>query len=311
MTRRIASGLVAVVAVAAVAATFAVVDSETEVPGGGYTNSPRPIAGGRFEASGVAHVPGGNQLLFVDDGQRRKIFLLELARDATQKGTALPVPLEADVTDPEGITFDGTYFYIVGSQSKKTGFKGDGLVRFRFDTVSRRAIGIQRVQGLKAWLGANVPELRGIEGRVADDVLNIEGLAWDPNGRRLLLGLRAPVVDGQALVVPIALSDSTAPLTRENLRVDGPTQRLPLNGDGIRGMEYDANRAAFQIIAGASLDAGHRAFRVLEWNGRAGPLREVASYSRGLKPEGITPMMLGERPVTVIVFDVGSYLVTN
>ena len=34
---------------------------------------------------------------------------------------------------PEGITFEGEWYYVVGSQSKTTGVEGDGLVRFKFD----------------------------------------------------------------------------------------------------------------------------------------------------------------------------------
>ena len=184
------------------------------------SSTPHVIAGGPFEASGVVHVPGTSQLLFVDDGRPREIFLMELAPDGSQRGMALSVPLAADVTDLEGITSDGHHFYVVGSQSKKTGFDGDGLIRFTFDPKTRRADGVERIQGLKAWLAANVAELRGTERRVGDDVLNIEGLAWDPRGHRLLLGLRAPIVDGAALIVPIKLIDSTGSFSRENLRVD-------------------------------------------------------------------------------------------
>jgi hypothetical protein len=39
--------------------------------------------------------------------------------------------------------------------------------------------------------------------------LNVEGVAWDRQKRRLLLGLRSPVVNGHALVVPLKLRDQT------------------------------------------------------------------------------------------------------
>lgn len=273
---------------------------------------PRPIAGGRFEASGVARVPGTNQLLFVDDGRAREIFLMELAADGSQRGAAHPIALGADVTDLEGITSDGRHFYAVGSQSKKTGFDGDGLVRFTFDTVTRRISGVERIQGLKAWLAANVAELRGTEKLVGDEVLNIEGLAWDPRARRLLLGLRAPIVNGAALVIPITLIDSTAPFSRANLQVDGAAIRVQLNGAGIRSLEYDEHAAAFRIITGARANQESLDFRVLEWDGKTDtPLREITSFGRLLKPEGIARITLGGRPASVIVFDVGSFVVRN
>jgi hypothetical protein len=257
-------------------------------------------------------VPGTNHLLFVDDGRSREIFLMELTREGNQKGVAVPVSLGADVTDLEGITSDGRHFYVVGSQSKKTGFEGDGLVRFTFDPTSRRVGRVERIQGLKAWLAANVAELRGSERRVGDDVLNIEGLAWDPRGRRLLLGLRAPVVDGQALIIPMKLTDSTVPFSRENLRIDGATIRVRLNGAGIRSLEYDERANAFRVIAGAGLNKENREFRVVEWDGKPGSsLRDISTFSRRLKPEGITRAALGGRPVNVIVFDTGRFAVVD
>ncbi len=141
----------------------------------------------------MVYVPSSRTVLFVDDGRAREVFALEVNADGSQSGDARPVSLQAEITDAEGITTDGKLFYVVGSQSKKTGFDGDGLVRFAFDAATGQADRIERIQGLKNWLLEHVAELRGATG------LNIEGLAWDPVNQRLLMGLRSPVVDGQAL----------------------------------------------------------------------------------------------------------------
>jgi hypothetical protein len=304
-------GVSAAAAVVIAVLVPACADSRASVPAT-QDGAPRVIAGGTFEASGVVHVSGTNQLLFVDDGRTREIFSMELAPDGRQTGVAVSIPLAADITDPEGITSDGRHVYVVGSQSKKTGFDGDGLVRFVFDPTTRRADRVERIQGLKAWLAANVPELRGIEHRVGDDVLNIEGLAWDPRGHRLLLGLRAPIVNGAALIVPIKLIDSTGRFSRENLRVDGATIHLRLDGAGIRGLEYDERAGAFRLITGAGGDDENRDFHLVEWDGNAGsPLRDILSFDRRLKPEGVTRALLGGRAVSVLVFDVGSFVVMD
>jgi hypothetical protein len=272
--------------------------------------APRRIAGGSYEASGLAAVPGDSQFLFVDDGQERAIFLLTLFGDGSQAGDALALPFPADVTDMEGVTTDGRFFYIVGSQSKNSGFEGDGLVRFTFDPRTRRIDSVATIRGLKAWLAAHVAELRGTERRIGDEVLNIEGLAWDPSNGRLLLGLRAPVVADSALVVAVRLVDARGPFTVENLTVDGSSLRLPLGGAGIRGIEWDPFASAFLVITGASLDDEDRDFRVLEWNGQPGsPPREIATYDRRLKPEGIATATLGGRLSRVVVFDVGRVVV--
>ena len=270
---------------------------------------PRTIVGGFFEASGVAHVPGTAGVLFVDDASNRNIYWMEVSGDGVQKAPAVPVPIAADITDLEGITSDGTSFYVVGSQSKRSGFQGDGLVRFKFDPRTRRTDAVERIQGLKAWLAAHVPELKGTAQRLGDHVLNIEGLAWDPRGARLLLGLRAPVVNGQALVVPIKLQDPRGPFSAANLRADGPTIRLPLGGAGVRSIEYDEVSRAFRVITGAGLNAENRDFQIVEWKGETPPasLRVIASYNRRLKPEGITRATIEGRSVSVLVFDTSRF----
>ena len=272
-------------------------------------SSPQPIAGGRFEASGVAHVPGTAGVLFVDDSRTREIMWMELDAAGRQRAAAVPVPLGADVTDLEGITWDGNRFYVVGSQSKKAGYDGDGIVRFHFDPRTRRVSGVERIRGLKGWLAEHVAELTGTARIVGDQALNIEGLAWDPARSRLLLGLRAPVVDGQALVVPLVLRDPSGPFAAANLRVDGRALRLPLGGAGIRSIEYDAGAGAFRVIAGAALAEKSRDFRIVEWKGgdAPGPLRTLATCPASLKPEGITLATVGGRQVSVLVFDVGRY----
>ena len=195
---------------------------------------------------------------------------MELDSTGRQRGDVTTIRLAADVTDMEGITTDGKYHYVVGSQSKKSGFDGDGLVRFVFDPARRAITDVQRIQGLKVWLATHVAELKGTETRLGDEVLNIEALAWDPTNQRLLLGLRAPVVNGEALIIPVKLADPAAPFTRENLRVDGATLRLKLDGAGIRSMEFDDDAKAFRVVAGAALNAERLDFRVLEWDGQSG-----------------------------------------
>jgi len=281
----------------------------------GQPSGPRPIAGGKFEASGVIGVPGTNGALFVDDGQTKKIFWMELAGDGTQKGTAVEVPLPAvDVVDFEGMTTDGKYFYAVGSQSKNVGFDGDGLIRFTFDPATRQVGRVESIRALKRFLSKHVPELQGVEQRIGDDVLNIEGLAWDPNENRLMLGLRAPVAGADALVIPIKLRDADGPFTGDNLVVDGKGAiRLPLGGAGLRSLEFDPISNSFLLFTGAALNDENAEFRLLEWSGRAGAAapREISRYSRKLKPEGITRVQVAGRDAMLVVFDVGSYEVVR
>lgn len=272
------------------------------------------IKGGAFEPSGVVHVPGTDGVLFVSDGRTREVFWMRLGADGLQHEPARAVPLDADVTDLEGITTDGTHFYVVGSQSKKKGTGGDGLVRFTFDPGAVRIGRVEKISGMKAWLAQHVAELAGTAHRLGDAVLNIEAVAWDAVNERLLLGLRAPVIDGRALVIPVTLADPSRGFVRDNLRLDGGRAlRLPLEGAGIRSLEFDPLTGAYKLITGADRNRERLDFRVLEWRGGETPadIRPVSVYPRRLKPEGIARAALGGRQVSVLVFDVGRFAVTD
>lgn len=268
--------------------------------------APPPIAGGFFEASGVVAV-SARSALFVDDNNGRDVYLMEIGADGLQRGRAIRVTLGIEIIDPEAMTTDGRFVYAVGSQSKPGAPPGVGLARFVFDAEHRTVSQIEVARGLKALLTANVPELSGLNPAQGNDDFNIEGLAWDPLGSRLLVGLRAPVVNGSALVVPLALRDGTQPLSEGNLVV-GQAMRLPLGGAGIRSLEYDAERSRFVVITGASPNAEDRDFRVMEWTPGAQPeLTEVAQFPARLKPEGITRLPLAGGTARFLVFDVGRY----
>jgi hypothetical protein len=283
-----------------------------------HANSFEPMtafSGGTFEASGVVHVPGTDGVLFVDDGRPNEIFLLQLDKDRKQAGAIKDIAIATSIIDLEGITTDGTYFYIVGSQSKAKGADQAGLARFTFDAASQRAVGTQAATGLKKFLAENVAELRGMENKKYNDGgINVEGVAWDPQNKRLLLGLRSPIVDGHALVVPLKLRDPKGSFSFDNLEVeDRKAIRLQLGGAGIRSIEYDDSRKAFYLITGAGPNNEKLDFKTWEWSGNAqvSALREINTFDRRLKPEGITRVSTGNGDFTFIVFDTSGYTATD
>lgn len=283
-----------------------------------YPASPVPMtafSGGTFEASGVAYVPGTDTVLFVDDGRSNEVFLMQLGEDRKQSGAIKTINIATSIIDLEGITYDGEYFYVVGSQSKSTGADQAGLARFKFDAASQRALDTQSASGLKKFLADNVEELRGMENtKYKDGGINVEGVAWDPQNKRLLLGLRSPVVEGNALVVPLKLRDPKAALSFDNLEVEGRKAiRVPLGGAGIRSIEYDESRKAFFLITGAGPNSERMDFKTWEWsgNGATPTLQELQTFDRRLKPEGITRVSTGTRDFVFIVFDTSGYTATE
>src|SRR5688572_25970517 len=273
------------------------------------------FSGGTFEASGVVQVAGTDAVLFVDDGRPNEIFLMQLGEDRKQAGAIKRIDIATSIIDLEGITTDGEYFYVVGSQSKSKGTDQAGLARFKYDAASQRAAGTQAASGLKKFLADNVAELRGMENtKYNDGGINVEGIAWDVQNRRLLLGLRSPVVEGHALVVPLKLRDPKAALSFDNLEVEGRKAiRLPLAGAGIRSIEYNESRKAFYLITGAGPNSEKMDFKTWEWSGEGATptLRERETFDRRLKPEGITRVSSGARDFIFIVFDTSGYAATD
>ena len=279
-----------------------------------YAGSERAMtafSGGRFEASGVAHVPGTDGVLFVDDDRPNEVFWMRLGGDRKQAGAIKSVNIATSIIDLEGITTDGAYFYVVGSQSRSRGPDLVGLARFKFDAATQRVTGTETASRLKKFLADNVAELRGMENTTYNDGgINVEGIAWDPGNKRLLVGLRSPVVEGQALVVPLKLRDPNAALSLDNLQVEGNKAiRLPLGGAGIRSIEYDQTRSAFFVITGAGPNSERMDFKFWEWTGNDGTpaLREFDTFDRRLKPEGVTRVSTAAQNFLFIVFDTSGY----
>jgi hypothetical protein len=220
--------------------------------------------------------------------------------DATP--SVVSVKFDGTIPDPEGITNDGTWIYLVGSQSRG-GRAGADLLRFRFDPATGAANEVATLNGLPDLLRHAVPEIRAHRGKKAEG-LNIEGLAWDAARKRLLLGLRAPLAGDDALVIPVAVAKG--PLGPHTVSVEAAL-RVPLGGDGIRSIEQDG-AGGFLIVAGSVTDARH--FRLYSWSGKGAP-KPVTELPSALKPEGVARIETGGRSVTVILGDSGRYAVLD
>ncbi|HLG14824.1 MAG TPA: DUF3616 domain-containing protein [Blastocatellia bacterium] len=283
------------------------IKSKLDRPGAGTK-----FDGGPFEASGVVQVPGTNAILLVDDNRPGEVLWMELDESGRQAGPVTPIALGVSVEDPEGITYDDPFFYVVGSQSNPKADERNALVRFSINPADRSLNRVEVLPDLRRFLLQNVPELRGDgEKKGEDGGLNIEGIAADPDPahRRLLLGLRSPLVSGQAIVVPIRLRDPHGPFTADNLQVAGPGAiQLPLEGSGIRDLQYDSRLKSFLILAGAPEHHEKTDFFLWEWaGGDSKPVKETTLDPK-MKPEGITRASINSGEFIFIVGDAGSYL---
>jgi pSer/pThr/pTyr-binding forkhead associated (FHA) protein len=270
---------------------------------------------GDVESSGVYHLPNSDKVFFVLGGHPSELFWMPINEGGQVPGTevqSLKVPMQ--IADPEGMTFDGSFFYVVGSQSHSDGGSSNALVRFYVDPAGPTVQGEgDTVTDLRGFLIENVPELKAAadkEGNAGG--INIEGIAWEDTNNRLLLGLRSPLAFGNALVVPLRFNPKQ--FSRESLQLGGQPIPLSLGGGGIRDIQrgFDAN--TFYIISGPTLGQGPGSFALWEWKPSANTasgettLRKMLDLDTELKPEGITPVRLGGREFLFIVGTGGRYM---
>lgn len=137
--------------------------------------------------------------------------------------------------------------------------------------------------------------------------LNIEGLAFTAAKNELLIGLRAPLYGGRAIVVklvnPYAIfSSGQAPLFSEQPLL------LDLRGAGIRAIDYDKHQERY-LLAGEVLNSkGKFHSRVWSWDGTAGttPTELRLPKIKGIKNiEGITSVTRGKSHFLLLVCDNG------
>ncbi len=115
--------------------------------------------------------------------------------------------------------------------------------------------------------------------------LNIEGLAAMPDGR-LLIGLRNPIPNSKALLVP--LENPAGAVNGERARFGGPIV-LNLRGRGVRSIEQVGG--AYFIVAGPTAENGP--FSLYRWSGKAA---EAPMLTRGVDLSGLRPEALLELP---------------
>ena len=269
--------------------------------------------GGAIEASGVAHPPGASGAVVVSDNRPGEVLWMPLDEEGKQAGSLKTVPLGVSFIDPEAVTYGASFFYLIASQSNPNDGQKNALVRFDINPDTQALRGQPEIiTDLRSFLIQHVTAIAtdgakpGVEGG-----LNIEGIAWDPNNERLLLGLRSPQIGAQAVLIPIKLRDPRGPFKVENLKIDEPKVIvLSLGGQGVRDITYDPHLKNFLIISGAPENAPKTEFGLWEWNGQQDgkPPVKLLTLDDAQKPEGISSVTINGRSFAFVVGDAGSYL---
>jgi hypothetical protein len=267
---------------------------------------------GKLESSGIVYVPGSNGALIASDNLGGEVQWMEVDGNGKQVGSVKHVPLDVTFGDAEAITYGNSFYYVLSSQSDPSDAAQHALARFAFDPEAKTVRGrAEVIPNLRSFLLQNVSEISAVGAPSGDKGgLNIEGLAWDRDNERLLLGLRSPLLGNQAALIPLKLSDPRGPFSIDNLKIDSPhVIFLPLEDQGVRDITYDTRLNKFLIISGAPEHGEKTEFGLWSWSGDADakPVK-LMTLDQRMKPEGITGVNGNGRIFALLVGDVGNYL---
>jgi hypothetical protein len=127
--------------------------------------------------------------------------------------------------------------------------------------------------------------------------LDIEGITLLP--KRLLLGLRGPVVDSHAVVVSLPRKAALLPGDKPHLHM------LDLGGLGVRDL---ARRGDHVLVLAGPVTAADGPFRIHRWQPRGDGRIEAADVlyewaSSHEHPEGLCPFVVDGQPGMLVVYD--------
>ncbi|WP_457446393.1 DUF3616 domain-containing protein [Roseateles sp. P5_E4] len=227
----------------------------------------------------------------VADDEHNRLTIYRRGEAKSVGGIDLDKFLKADKeADLEGAAQVGRRIYWIASHARNSA----GKVRedrLRFFATEIRGTTVEPVgqpyTGLLADLLA-APALAPLKlsdaaGRAAEAEggFNIEGLAAAPDGS-LLIGLRNPIPQGRALVIPL-LNPAELVSGKSPARF-GSAIRLDLGGRGVRSIERVGS--GYLIAAGPPADVG--SFALFRWSGKATDVPAPVKAELGtLRPEAL------------------------
>ena len=282
----------------------------------GALTAPKAFLGGTYRASDVAAVVSKNAVLFIDSTKPNYVFWMNLDENGEQAGDIKALPLGAIVQNPRGLTQLGSRYLIVGDLAAPAPTGSAELLSFTINAETQNITSVQSLTGLRGFLLENVPELKrwatqtGEEGGFFMEAL---ALSLDPQSPKLLLGCRRPLINGNALVIPLRFAHPGEPLTLENLQLAQPNAyQLPLAGQGIRGFRYDNRLKSHLIISGASGEKQDDSFTLWEWNGESAGSgsaepQKLIQLDGAMLPGGLTRVKIAEREYLFIVGEGNTY----
>lgn len=294
----------------AAAESFPVFDEFRELPG-------------IYEPSAAEQMPDG-RVFVVEDEIEHSVAILTIKDDGTfgverldaqkffqpildGKDAQVPEDFEGIAVDDEG------FVYIITSHSREE----DGvvyphreqLVRFKLDGNEPKEMGVygdlKSDIASKHSLLAESAEITDVKN---EGGFNIEGIAFDKDKKRLLVGFRSPQSDGKAVLVSVENpkelfeGDAKAEIGDEMFLLD-------MKDNGVRGIAYDPKLDGYLLISGPTSRDRTLNFNLWFWGGKAGdeaiPVGIPGADDALNRGECVSPIRGDDRELVLLIRDDG------
>lgn len=248
---------------------------------------------GVYEPSAVAQLSDGSIVVVEDEGdQPLHLFAIrskesELILNAR---TFESKQIKADDLEAIAKGRKGEFFLITSHSVTKKGKrkkKREHLIKI---TMGNKGVNTTNTAGsLTLSMQNHLEKILPLKTKELENI-NIEGMAFHPARKALLIGLRSPTHDKKALILTLL---NPFDLTEKGSKPIFSEQVITLNleGAGIRGLAYDEGQDSFLVAGEAANKKGKLRSRIWMWNGKADhqPVRLKLPKRKGVKNiEGIS-----------------------
>ena len=272
---------------------------------------------GIYEPSAVQRLPDG-RLLVAEDEHSHAFSIVSFDKSGNMVedeavDTRIIRGFKRKIGDLEGLALDDEgYVYAVTSHSRtREGLRRperEHLMRFRIQDNDVRELAsfdnltdvLENSEQLHAMLTAKVGA------KVDFSTINIEGLAFDPNTKRLLLGFRKPEFNQKAIVAYIGNPKEVFTRKAQPEFVDVAV--FDIKGGGIRSLNYDPVLKTFIMTNEVKDEEGNKSSQLWTWSGSPDTQPkavEVPHLRHMTNVEAIDSVVINGQPRIIMMSDEG------
>ncbi len=254
-----------------------------------------------FEPSAAQQLPDG-RLVIIEDESSTALSIVEICSDGSilenvQRDKFLLKAFKRELNDLEGATLSSNgYIYAITSHSRTVKGKRkksrEQIIRFKLNGNKMLDSG-SYTKFLKHLKESGI--LKGVlENKRKFDDVNIEAFSFDKEQNSLLIGFRAPLIDGKSMLVtlenPVGIFERN-----ERARFANKVILLDLKGGGIRSLDYDTHLKGYLISNEVKGENGRLKSQLWFWRGSPGQFPERIDLPERVNLKNIESLA----PVTV------------